>query len=548
MTSRRSLTRAVLGSTQALLLIAVILGPRAEHLAAICPCSLWSASSAPTVADSQDLSSAELGVRFRSDVPGFVSGISFYKSAANVGPHTGSLWTTDGTLLATATFSGETDSGWQTVSFGSPVAVAANTTYIASYHTDSGHYAADAGGLSATVDNAPLHAPGSTSTSPNGLISIGSGPLFPTGSGNGTNYWVDVFFTVSPPSINTINPTKYVVGGTVKITGSHLSGTSAVAFNGASATFTQVSDSQVNAVVPDAARSGPVTVTTPGGTATGPTFSLKPKVSALNPVSGSPGTQVTITGTGFAEVSRINFYRTAIASFTIVDSHTIVATVPALAQTGQIQVIGPGGTALSAVFTVVSGPPDPNAFVCTHVLGFSQSSNWYNTGQFEKYVAGYAWEAQVPGGGNIANWADPNSFVWTTTINSPCSQGPVDRVMLNVGPTNDDQLANVEALTRQAIQTIRTKFPSVRQIILQAMIGGPGHATCYVNGQPVKSTVYHPTVDDTIARVVGGDVVAGTSPEVSSCSQFTDTSGHLTRDGSQYMASVLGSFYANFTG
>ena len=64
-----------------------------------------------------------------------------------------------GTLLATATFTGETASGWQQVNFATPVAITANTTYVASYHTNVGHYCVNDGtSRPAGVDNAPLHA------------------------------------------------------------------------------------------------------------------------------------------------------------------------------------------------------------------------------------------------------------------------------------------------------------------------------------------------------------------------------------------------------
>ncbi|RPI34249.1 MAG: DUF4082 domain-containing protein, partial [Hyphomicrobiaceae bacterium] len=77
----------------------------------------------------------ELGMRFSSTVSGYISGIRFYKSAANTGTHTGSLWTNNGQLLATGTFTGESASGWQQLNFATPVAITANTNYIASYHT-----------------------------------------------------------------------------------------------------------------------------------------------------------------------------------------------------------------------------------------------------------------------------------------------------------------------------------------------------------------------------------------------------------------------------
>ena len=56
---------------------------------------------------------SRLGVKFRSDSTGTVIGLRFYKGTANTGTHVGQLWAADGTLLATATFTGETDSGWQ---------------------------------------------------------------------------------------------------------------------------------------------------------------------------------------------------------------------------------------------------------------------------------------------------------------------------------------------------------------------------------------------------------------------------------------------------
>ena len=80
-------------------------------------------------------------MKFRADTDGCITGLRFYKGAANTGTHVGHLWTRTGTLLATATFSNETASGWQQVSFAPPVAITANTTYVASYSAPHGHYA-----------------------------------------------------------------------------------------------------------------------------------------------------------------------------------------------------------------------------------------------------------------------------------------------------------------------------------------------------------------------------------------------------------------------
>ena len=162
------------------------------------------------VADAGDASAVELGVKFRADVDGFVTGIRYYKSAANTGTHIGNLWTTSGTRLATATFSNETATGWQLVLFGAPVPVTANATYIASYHTDSGHYAATAGYFLGNIDSPPLHAI-QNATSPNGVYQYGSSG-FPSSSFNATNYWVDLVFTTSggadttPPTVVGASP------------------------------------------------------------------------------------------------------------------------------------------------------------------------------------------------------------------------------------------------------------------------------------------------------------------------------------------------------
>ena len=78
---------------------------------------------------------------------------------ANTGAHVGHLWTAGGALLAEATFTGESASGWQEITLSPAVAISANTTYVASYHADSGYFAFDGGFFAAAgVDAPPLHA------------------------------------------------------------------------------------------------------------------------------------------------------------------------------------------------------------------------------------------------------------------------------------------------------------------------------------------------------------------------------------------------------
>src|SRR6202012_3390430 len=143
----------------------------------------------PGTVDSGETRAINVGVKFRSDVPGKITGIRFYKSAKNTGTHVGTLWTAGGEVLAQVTFTNETETGWQQATFSTPVAIQANTTYEASYLAPSGHYSANGPSLATAVDNPPLHAEAGT-----GAYTYGSTTKFPTTAFQSSNYWVDVLF------------------------------------------------------------------------------------------------------------------------------------------------------------------------------------------------------------------------------------------------------------------------------------------------------------------------------------------------------------------
>jgi hypothetical protein len=166
-----------------------------------CPCSIWGNATTPPVADAGDPRSVEVGVKFTTQTFGQVTGVRFYKSTANTGTHIGSLWSSSGQRLASATFTSETGSGWQQVNFSSPVAILPNTTYVASYFAPAGHYAATpyyfysppATGGNA-LNSPPLHALPASASSGNGVYAYSTSSAFPTSSFNGANYWVDPVF------------------------------------------------------------------------------------------------------------------------------------------------------------------------------------------------------------------------------------------------------------------------------------------------------------------------------------------------------------------
>jgi hypothetical protein len=162
----------------------------------VCPCSIWATSVIPGTITDNDPGAVELGVKFRSDVNGNVTGSRFYTGPNNTGTHVGSLWSSTGTLLGQVTFTGEGATGWQQATFAAPVAVTAGMTYVASYHTNVGYYSGDTNYFASSgVDNAPLHALRNGIDGGNGVYVYSANPAFPINTWSSSNYWVDVVFT-----------------------------------------------------------------------------------------------------------------------------------------------------------------------------------------------------------------------------------------------------------------------------------------------------------------------------------------------------------------
>jgi hypothetical protein len=242
--------------------------------------TIWPPEAVPGTASQNDSSAVELGVKFTSDVDGLLTGIRYYKSAANTGLHTATLWDSTGVPLATATFLGESASGWQQANFLLPVAITANAVYVASYHTTTGHYAGDLDYFAnAGVDNPPLHALRDGVSGSNGVYAYGLLSTFPTNSFRAANYWVDVVFvgpaTPTPTMTSTAIPTD-----TPSPTAT------------ASATFTAI-DTATPTATATATRTATGTSTgTPTATAT-----RTPTVTATFTVTATPTRTPTVTQT-----------------------------------------------------------------------------------------------------------------------------------------------------------------------------------------------------------------------------------------------------------
>jgi hypothetical protein len=128
-------------------------------------------TAAPATVDSGDGGAYELGITFSPTADVRLSGIAFYKAAANTGTHTGRLWQLGHNgvyyVVNQVTFTGETASGWQMAPLWADLA--AGGTYILSYSVPNGHYSLDTHAFDAPVTVGSLTAPagaGMYSTTP----------------------------------------------------------------------------------------------------------------------------------------------------------------------------------------------------------------------------------------------------------------------------------------------------------------------------------------------------------------------------------------------
>ena len=349
--------------------------------------SIFIATATPVTAADPDTSSTELGVKFRSDVAGSVTGIRFYKASTNTGTHVGSLWSSTGTLLAQATFANETASGWQQVTFSSPVAIAANTTYVASYHAPNGHYAEDDNYFASSgVNSAPLHALAAGVDGPDGVYAYGASSTFPTNNYLSANYWVDVVFSGSQP-------------GTVATSTTLVSSANPSA-SGQAVTFTAT----VGPVAPATGtptgtvtfKDGSTTLgsgTLSGGTATFTTSALAVGTHSITAAYGGDGSFAASTSAALSQV-----VNQAATSTTLVSS------------------ANPSASGQAVTFTATVGPVAPATGTPTGTVTFKDGSTTLGTGTLSGGAATFTTSALAVGTHSItAVYGGDASFAASTS-------------------------------------------------------------------------------------------------------------------------------------
>jgi Domain of unknown function (DUF4082) len=105
------------------------------------------------------------------------------------------LWSSTGTLIATGHGNdGPNTPGWTEIAFRTPVAIAANTVYVASYFSPTGQFSGDDDYFDSGVDSGPVHAPAAAAVQGNGVYTYCSSGCFPSQSDDNANFWVDVVF------------------------------------------------------------------------------------------------------------------------------------------------------------------------------------------------------------------------------------------------------------------------------------------------------------------------------------------------------------------
>ena len=176
-------------------------------------------------------------------------------------------------------------------------------------------------------------------------------------------------FIDAAPTISSLSPASGSTSGgtTVTITGSNLTGTTAVTFDGiAAANVTVVSATSLTCTVPaHAAGAAHVAVTTSQGVFTkddGFTYVAEetpgPTVTRLSPDQGATagGTLVTVEGTGLAGTSEVRFGETLATDVSIIDTATVQCRTPA-GTAGVVSVTITTGSAQAAATYRYVDPP-----------------------------------------------------------------------------------------------------------------------------------------------------------------------------------------------
>ncbi|GGN39505.1 hypothetical protein FHR83_006706 [Actinoplanes campanulatus] len=162
----------------------------------------------PTITDASDgTPGITFGTTIRSAVDGYVTGVRWYTTTTTSGTYIGALYevtaaddpTPAGTELAQKTLVGSpTSSGWNSITFDSPVPITAGVLYRAAVHSSAGRYVYSANVHNSDITNGDLIAdaagddPVGLGTLRQATFTISAGLAYPaTGAGSNGSYFAD---------------------------------------------------------------------------------------------------------------------------------------------------------------------------------------------------------------------------------------------------------------------------------------------------------------------------------------------------------------------
>jgi len=314
-----------------------------------------------------------------------------------------------------------------------------------------------------------------TATSPShaaGAINIQVG----TPGGTSAAAQANQFTYAAAPTVTAVSPTTGPTAGgtTVVVTGTNLSGATAVSFGGAAATgFTVNSATQITATAPAGTGTVDIRVTTSGGTSATSaadqyTYVAAPTVTSISPTSGptSGGTTVVITGTRFSGATAVTFGGTAATGFTVDSATQITATAPAGTGTVNIRVTTAGGTSATSA-------ADQYTYIATPTVTSISPTSGPTAGGTTVVVNGtnLSGATAVTFGGTAASGFTVNSAIQITAT-APAGAGTVDIRITTAGGTSATSAA--DQYTYIAAPTVTSISPT----------SGPtaGGTTVVVNG------------------------------------------------------------------
>ena len=269
---------------------------------------------------------------------------------------------------------------------------------------------------------------------------IGLGVISGSTSSAATATFDNVSVTIgTTPFVTGLDPVFGNIGATVTVTGSHFGatqGTSTCNFNGTVASsITSWADTQIVAIVPPGASTGPVSVTVNSiQSLANPTFTVvHPVINSLVPPAAQVDGQVVLNGTGFganqvASTVSINGVSAPIASWS---DTSITVTIESGMSSGPVTVLENGSVSNAVQFTLLEALSVTGASPSSGMVGSTVTIT--GTGFGPSQSDSVATFDGVPA--TVTNWTDTSI---TTVVPAGASTGPVTVEVANytaLGPT-----------------------------------------------------------------------------------------------------------------